>query len=338
MKRFFSFLFHLSVASILIGCQIAPSFTPTHDFNSEQTPVVAPTSLHLLATPTLAPLPTKSALQILSRISANCERFGETVYSEFIQTYGDKGCKLPVLSPDGKYLAYVTLSRQNTTQGVYFTDTVKVITLEKNNPEKEMHTSLKKNYISQLEWGPNGELMIWEAVWEGSWALFIYNTFTSMLLAKMKTDQLTLQWNIQHTAFYVVHTGDYGKDTCVSELGGFDFQTNSTFPDLYGIFNIERREEDLFGIPYSTSDNLRVDPFSWSLDGKKLWLAITPLEWKGNEVYEYQIKPIQAGVLQLSKTGMTYTSLAADANSSYLFQGQSDPKIISKPYLPKVCP
>jgi hypothetical protein len=268
----------------------------------------------------------------------DCEAFEETVHNDFIQTYGKMGCKLPLPSPDGTYVAYVTLSRQQDEQGVYFTDVVKVQSTQENAPATEIHVTQRKGHVSRLQWGPAGQLMIWEAVWEGDWVVFIYEASTGHLLGAMRTDQPDLQWNAQQTAFYTLHVGDYGKDTCISELSGFDFETNSSFPDFYHILKVERSKSDLTGIPYSVDDGIRIEPFAWSADGEKLWLTTRVLDWLGDEVYQYEIKPAETGVLEFSETGITYTVLNSDPRYDYFFQMPSDPMIVSKPYIPQTCP
>jgi hypothetical protein len=270
--------------------------------------------------------------------SPDCERFEETVHNEFIHTYGKMGCKLPLLSPDGTYIAYVTLSRQQDEQRVYFTDVVKVFSAQENTSVTEVHLALRKNHVSRLQWGPTGQLMIWETIWEGDWALLIYDVSAGELLARMRTDQPDLQWNPQQTAFYTVHAGDYGKSTCISELGGFDFETNTSFPDFYDLLDVERSKTDLAGIPYSVDDDIRIEPFAWSRDGSKLWLTTKVLDWLGDEIYQYEIKPGQAGFLEFSEIGITYTVLSSDSEHDYFFQTPSDPEIVSKPYIPQTCP
>lgn len=273
-------------------------------------------------------------------LADKCEKFEETVSNEFIQTYNNTGCKLQTASPDGKHLAYVTLSHQKDEKGTYYTDTVKVINIEEMDSETEIHTSIRRDYIEKLEWSPDSEsLMIWEAIWEGHWVLFVYDLQTGRELAKMRADGLNMNWNKQNTAFYVTHTGGYGKDVCVTELAGFDFQTKKAFPNFLDEFQVSEIEVDLLGILYSTGNTITIDPFGWSPEGRGLRLAVTPLVWLGNEQqYQYELQPRQVGTIQLSEAGPSYISLAADPDLDYFFEENTDLKIISEPYKGGICP
>ncbi|MBL8079539.1 MAG: hypothetical protein JNM55_16355 [Anaerolineales bacterium] len=271
--------------------------------------------------------------------SDKCEKFGETVSNEFIQTYNNTGCKLQTVSPEGRYLAYVTLSRQSDGKGAYDTDTVEVINMEEIDSEKEIHTSIRRDYIEKLEWSPYGEsLMVWESVWEGHWALFVYDLQTGGELAKMRTDDLNMKWNKQNTAFYVTHTGRYGRDVCVSVLAGFDFQTKKAFPNFLDEFQVSEIEVDLFGMPYSISNTVTITPFGWNPGGTELHLAATPLTWLGDEKYQYELQPRQVGIIQLSESGPIYISLAADPSLDYSFEENVDLKINLEPYKGGHCP
>ncbi len=307
-----------------------PELSPTHPELPTPEPYLTSTLF-----PTASPFPPT----IASLLGTRCERFGESVYNQFISLYGDKGCKLPMLSPDGNYLAYVTLARQEDGTGVYFVDAVRILKVGTNENDKEVYRAHKMNYIGSLEWNPTGQLIIWEYIWEGPWVISVYDPVKDAVMVRMRLGEGgVLHWNPQHSAFYAVHTGEYGADGCVGELGGYDFQSGEPFPDLYKVFNMQERADDPFGIPYGKSDNLRTEPFSWSQDGKQLWLTVTPLYWQGDQAYEYEVGPKQAGVLGLSSTGVTYTSLAENPSLDYSFEGLSNPKIVSMAYQPRLCP
>ena len=252
------------------------------------------------------------------------------------QEYGGKGCKLPELSLDGRYLAYVAISRQGSGNDIFFADSVRILDA---GQEREVHIVRKMNYIVSLDWSPTGELIFWEQIWEGPMVVFIYDPAQDLIVAKMRQNQgAALHWNSPHTAFFAVHVGEYGAESCVSELGGYDFQYRNSFPDLHGIFKLRTRTDDFFGIPYGFEDNLRIQPFAWSKDGKRLWLEVTPLYWKGIAIGRYEMGPRQAGALELASDGVVYRPLAADLRLDYSFDGLPDPKIFGQAYQPKLCP
>lgn len=350
---------------LLIGCQLGRvSPSSAHDtqpfvtaaaltVRAQQTeittpgfPTSGPSSLHpgsstpeTFLGPTSLSTATFFPATIASLLGTKCDRFGETVYNQFIESYGDKGCKLPMFSPNEDYLAYVTLERQEDETGIYFVDAVKVLRANGDMQEKEVYGVHKMDYIGNLEWTTTGQLIFWEQIWEGPWVVFVYDPVKDAIVAKMRaSEDGALQWNPQHTAFYMTRIGGYGSDNCVGELGGYDFQFGNRFPNLYQVFDIEENDNDPFDIPYGERDNLYVEPFGWDEDGKRLFLTVRPLRWKGDQVYAYEVGPKQAGVLELSSSNVIYKSLAADPSFDYSFEGLPNPKIVSSPYLPKLCP
>jgi len=255
------------------------------------------------------------------------------------QEYGGKGCKLITPSPDEKYIAFVAITRQGNGGGVYFIDSVKVLDINQSRKEKEIYVAYKMDVITKLEWTLTGQLIFWERIWEGPWVVFIYDPVKDSILSETRAgEDALLQWNPQHTAFYTTHTGEYGAGRCVGELGGYDFQSNKPLPDLYKVFNMEEQKDDPFGIPYGKSDNLYIEPFGWSQDGKKLWLTVTPLYWKGDQAYEYEVGPRQAGALEFSTIGVTYTPLASNPSLNYSFESLPNPIIEFTAYQPRLCP
>ena len=341
------------ISWLLVSCQAgARTSAPTFDVKPVRTIAAATAYAQLtelaaiwIPTPvpalTSTPSPTTSSfsLTIDSLLGAECEKFGETVFNQFISLYGNKGCKLPMLSPNGKYLAYVTLIRQETATGIYFVDGVKILKVDTNENDKEVYMVHNMDYVGALEWSTTGQLIIWEYLWEGPWVVSIYDPVTDAILVRMRLDEGgALHWSPQHSAFYVTHTGEYGANVCVGELGGYDFQSNKPFPDLYKVFNMQETNDDPFGIPYGKNDNLYMQPFDWSPDGQRLWLTVTPLYWEGDQAYKYKLGPKQAGTLEFSKSGVVYQPLASDSSFDYSFEGPPNPKIVSRNYQPHSCP
>ncbi len=341
--------FYIVVISwLLISCQAKVNESaPTYDIGST-IPIAGTESVQAQSTVpisaltlTFTPFPIASPFppEIASLLGTKCMRFDETVHNQFISLYGDKGCKLPVLSPDGKHLAYVTLIRQEKGTSIYFVDAVKIIKVGTNENDKEVYIAHSMDYIGALEWSMTGQLIIWEYVWEGPGVISIYDPVKDMILVRARTGKGDdLHWNLQKSAFYTTHRGEYGADVCVKEIGGYDFLSDKPFPDLYKVFNIEESKNDPFEIPHGERDNLYIEPFSWSQDGKQLWLTITPLYWNGDQAYEYKVGPRQAGVLEFSATRIAYKSLATNPFFNYSFDGYPDPKILSNSYRPQTCP
>lgn len=277
---------------------------------------------------------TSIPFEIAALLPAECNQV--LMYDNYPYTMNE--CKLPVISPDDKYLAYVTLVLQMVDEGVYPLESVRVMEI-KTGQYEEVHVVKPRNHIGLFEWNLSGELIFWESIWEGPWVIYVYDPVTDQTLVTMRADRgAALQWNPQHTAFYVSRSGGYGHDNCVKELGGYDFESGSRFPDLYKVFNLKIRDDDPFGISYGAEDNLYIEPFGWSLDGKYLRLTVMLLDWKGDEKYEYEVGPSQAGVIEISTTGVMYKPLATDEYLDYFFEGLPNPKIVSQPYQSRVCP
>jgi hypothetical protein len=357
MIRLIKRLFFLSLTGCLVATCQARAVTPAPTLDTRLVFTFAAATVYAHTTQiasasisppqpfqTLTPWPTPLPIpaQIAVLLPPECEKLAADVYTDpswqyLTRDYGEKGCKLPLLSPDGKYLAYVTLKRRKNETGVYFVDTLRILLIGPNAKDKEAYIAYKMNYIAALEWSPAGQLIFWEQIWEGPRVVFVYDPVEGAILTGMRVNEdAVLQWNPQHTAFYARRSSDgYGADVCVGELGGYDFEADKQLPDLYKVFNIEERENDPFDIPYGRTDNLYIEPFGWSQDGKSLWLTVTPLNWKESR---YEVGPRQAGVLEFSETGVTYISLAADAHYDYSFEGLPDPKLISQVYQPRLCP
>jgi hypothetical protein len=237
-----------------------------------------------------------------------------------------------------KYIAYVTLASQTDKGGSYIIDAVAVQTLGTNGDGKLVYAAHRMDYVGVIQWTPSGKLVIGESIWEGTWVLFIYDPITDEMLTKLRADEPSLHWNPQRTAFYAVHTGEYGAETCVRELGGYDFEISKPLRDLFEAFNIPVESEGAFGIPHAVRNSLYVEPYAWSSDGERLWVTATPLLRNADDLSRYEVGPKQAGVIELSETGSEYVALAADPHFDYSFEGLSDPKIISTVYQSRLCP
>jgi hypothetical protein len=167
----------------------------------------------------------------------------------------------------------------------------------------------------------------------------IYDPVANSMVSTMRLDtNSNLEWNTTHTVLYAEHSFIYGAGNCINELRGYDFEHHHRFPDFYEIYHIEKKENDPFGIPNGKIDDLFIDPFAWSQDGKRLWLTISFLKWQGDPAYRYEVGPRQAGVLEFSATGIVFTPLATDPHFDYSFEGLAEPKIISQVYQPRFCP
>jgi len=239
-----------------------------------------------------------------------------------------------MFSPDGDYLAYVTLSY--TAPQTPYVDTVKIIKSDIGF-DKPIYYSNDKDFIGNLEWTPTGKLLIWELIWEGPWVIFLYDPVVDSIAYVFRVDQNgRLEWNPKGTVFYASHTGEYGQDNCVTELSGYDFQFNNSFPDFYDIYNLEKGD-DPFGIPYGVNNNLSIEPFAWSRDGQSLFVVVTPLTLLENGLY-YRQEPKQAGILDFSKQRVSFTVIGANPDLNYFFKNEENPTLFSETYIPKDCP
>ena len=344
------------IGCLLIACQVGTALTPTIDLAAVKTSAVETAYSELTAiTPELTPsftrFPTSTAFPTLSPMPAAIANllpvqctpqpgvFIENFPSQefLLQQYGNMGCKLPVLSPNQKLLAYVTLAREESATGPYFLDVVRLLDVStKPAKDQEVHLAFKLDYIAALEWSPTGQLIIRESIWEGPWVIFVYDPVSNSIVSTMRLDTFgKLKWNPTHTALYAKHSFIYGADQCITELGGYDFEHHSRFPNFYQIYKLEESKDAPFGIPHGENNELAVEPFSWSQDGKRLWITVTPLNWKEGQ---YELGPKQAGVLEFSTSQVTYKVLAADAHLDYSFEGTPEPVIVSNPYQGGTCP
>lgn len=297
----------------------APLF-PTVSFLPEKT-----------ETPNVAPSP----FEVDSLLPAECNQV--LMYDNYPYTMNE--CKLPMVSPDGKYLAYTTLVLQMVNEGVYPLESIRVMEI-KTGQYEGVHVVKPRNHIGFIEWSLSGKLIFWESSVEGPGVLFVYDPVALEMLAAMRAYRGTaLQWNIQRTAFYSARSGGYGADNCVGELNGYDFQYNHPFPDLYEVFNVEKTKEGDPPYDYVVGDSFAIEPFGWSQDGKHLWVSVAFLDWQGETKNEYLVGPRQVGVFELSDTEVRYITLAADDHLDYFFEGPStDPDIGFQIYQPRNCP
>jgi hypothetical protein len=257
-------------------------------------------------------------------------------YIEQSWTYGNYRCKMPMFSPDGKYLAYVMpglLDEQKLT----FADSVWVKSIKTGENVEILNVKINQDYIPNMEWHKSGKLIFWENVWEGPGITYVYDPANDFLY-QTRGDKATAQiWNEQHSAFYSARQGGYGDERCTAGLGGYDFESNTAFPNFYKLLGMQSKT-DMFGFPEGIDSNLDVQAYGWSQDGKRLWVTITPLYADDESGYGYNIGPKQAGVLVFTGQGVEYTTLAEDENFNYFFKGYPEPKIVSDPYEPQQCP
>ncbi len=308
----------------------APTFTqlPT----STPTPFPTPT-------PSLTPSPFPTEIESLLR--DRCPMPWRSVFAVaissygYFERYGDKGCILPTFSANRKHLAYVTLDKPRD-QSMYV-DTVRIVATD-SHTDRTIYFAHEQGIISNLEWSPTGQLVIWELIWEGPFFVLVYDPTLDSTVATMRLDYTgKLEWSPTGSAFYAVHSHDYGSGTCIHELKGYDFAHNQPFPNFYKILGVEEEETGLLGIPNGKSDDLAIDPFAWSADGTVLWITITPLRLLENGLY-YEPGPRHAGQLEFTESGVIFTMLASDPDLDYSFEGFPVPRIVSSPYQPQRCP
>lgn len=167
--------------------------------------------------------------------------------------------------------------------------------------------------------------------------IFLYAPVADSIVYKFRLAQSgSIAWNPKVTILYASHAGEYGHGSCVTELRGYDFQFNNSFPDLYEVCGIEKGD-DPFDIPYGKTDNLSIEPFDWSKDGRRLFVVITPLTLLDSGI-NYRQGPKQAGVIDFSEQGANFTVLGTDPNLNYFFTDKEKPTLVSEPYIPKDCP
>jgi hypothetical protein len=310
-KIFFSFLTVVALCCILVGCNYpsTPKLTPT---------VISTSNVLIQKAATLIP--------------SICEPIGLNIYSNFLATYGDLGCKLPSFSPDDRYLAIVGLLKQENTSANNYTDTI--VLLDTNtNDHKVIHSAPDLSYIGKLEWSPSGKLLFWQSTWEGSGTTFVYDPINETIITEIVSSQeYAWLWNPSRSSFYSIQKGGYGKEECVSDLGGYDFSSNTEFPDFKNALFAQQLNSN------SLEYELSIEPFAWSQDGKRLWLTITPLKWQGDEIYKYLVEPRRAVVIEFYENSINVSELASDPELDFSFTEPSNPEVISSPYRLEYCP
>lgn len=305
------------------------TFTPTYS----PTPTPFPTSTQSF---TPSPFPTEIAALLQSKCEIEMPWHKVTGVYRIrlpIEKYEGKGCRLPLFSPNRKYLAYAMPDKQEN-QDLYV-ESIKVLETVTGRVQN-VHFAHEMSYIDNLEWSPTGQLIIQEQTWEGPLFILIYDPASDSIVTTMRLDpESELRWNAADTALYAKHSHDYGASTCIHELRGYDFAYGNAFPDFYEIFNLKKAESDPLGITNGKNDDLAIEPFTWSGDGRYLWITITLLR-KVDDGYE--VGPKQAGMLELRQNEVMFTMLASDPHLDYSFDESPDATLVASPYQPHHCP
>lgn len=311
-------------------------WTATYTPTLFPTPIPSPTPMPSL-TPSPFPAKIKTLLQGKCDVPWQHEGTAWGIRApDIFKKYGGKGCRLPIFSPNGKHLAYVTAERPKS-QDILYVETIRVLQIVTGKTQS-VYFAHDTSYIDNLEWSPTGHLIIQEQTWEGPLFILIYDPASNSIVTTMRLDYRSkLGWNTAHTALYAKHSHEYGASTCIHELRGYDFAYGNPFPDFYEIFGIEKEAEGLLGIPNGKSDDIAVEPFAWSGDGSQLWITITLLH-KGEDGSYYEVGPKQAGVLELERDKVKFTMLASDPKFDYSFDETPRTTIVATPYQPRRCP
>ena len=320
-------LFFSCAILLMSGCHLSSPPMPPSISSDQPSSYVDIT----YATDRVESTPTNISNNIEELLPPECTTIDINAFSYFQSKYNSKVCKLSTLSQDKKYLAYITLSKKESSDGTYYVDTVKILNLPLNKEIKVVYFSSKLTYIGKVEWSRTNKLMFWESIWEGAGTTFIYDPDENSFVFKENADLVSAWiWNQQHTAFYAEYSGAYGAANCVNTISGYSFQTNAKFPDLYSTLNIKKPSS------ITIEDNINVQPHGWSRDGNQLWITLTHLHWK--DMNKFEIGPQQVGAIMLSMEEPKYTSLAANISYDYYFEGTLSPKIKAKEYKIRYCP
>ena len=235
-------------------------------------------------------------------------------------------CSFVRPSPDGRYLAYSTMTcMSGPTPGVCG-EVVKV--LEVNSDESRVAHFIEqgsKRLVDGLQWSATGDLVIIRTdidqavdTWVVSWP-----PASTKLATKAIIQGGLKQWNSPRTAFYTfVGAGPGG---CGGIVSGYDFTSQKPFPDIAAILGLDSMRAEVYGD-------------TWWDGESSILLSITPMKYD-EERQDDKFLPTIAGKITLTASGPEFTTLASSPTQDFYFV-RSEEKgylITAKPYQVRYC-
>ncbi len=231
-------------------------------------------------------------------------------------------CSFVEPSPDGRYLAYSTLTCDNGPTPPVCGEAVRV--LEVNSQVARLVylvTEDEKRLVSGLEWSYSGDLVIIRTdingpvdTWVISWPPPSTKTIVSGGLE---------QWNGSRSAFITFRGA--GPGACGGNVSGYDFASGQVFPDIAASLGLARESTQVY------------DEVRWDGDAAIL-LLITPMEYD-DQKQDDKFLPTIAGKITLTPSGPEYTTLASSVTEDFYFVDKVDTghSVQSKPYKAHYC-
>jgi hypothetical protein len=231
-------------------------------------------------------------------------------------------CSFMEPSPDGKYLAYSTMTCLSGPTPPPCGEAVKV--LEVNSQEAKLVLFNKEGehrLVWGLDWSSKGDLVITQTdinspidTWVMSWPIRSTKTLVPGGLKK---------WNDSRSAFFSLRGA--GPGACGSNVSGYDFTSGKVFPDIAASLGLE-------------GANMEVYRDMWWEGDSTILLLITPMKYD-EQKQDDTFLPTIAGKITLSPSGPEYTSIASSASEDFYFvnDAESGYAVKSKPYEARTC-
>jgi hypothetical protein len=216
-------------------------------------------------------------------------------------------CSFVEPSPDGRFLAYSTMTCISGFDPMLCGEAVKVLEINTRDAvQVHFIPAGSKRLVWGLEWSSAGDLAIIRTDINGPVDTWVINPpfqYTVDPAATAKIPGGLQRWNGSRTAFYTDRFD--GPGSCGSLISGYDFTSRTVFPDLAAILGL---------------GNLRVQVYRemWGEDESSIFLLITPLafdEERGDEKF----LPTILGKITLTPSGPEYTTIAGSATEDYYF-------------------
>jgi hypothetical protein len=236
-------------------------------------------------------------------------------------------CSFVEPSPDGRFLAFSTMTCISGSDPVLCGEAVKV--LEVNSQDAiQVHFIPKgsKRLVWGLEWSSTGDLAIIRTDINqpvDTWVISRPFQYTINPEAKAKIAGGLKQWNSSRTAFYTARGG--GPGACNSLVSGYDFTGEKVFPDIAALLGLENM-------------NVQVYRDMWWERDPSILLLVTPLEYD-DQRGDDKFLPTIAAKITLMPSGPEFTTIAGSATEDYYFGNAADGgySVKSKPYAVRYC-
>jgi hypothetical protein len=231
-------------------------------------------------------------------------------------------CSFVEPSPDGRYLAYSTMTCQSGPKPDLCGEVVKV--LELNSEEARVAHFIDpdtKRLVYGLQWSAADDLVIIRVdinkavdTWVISW---LPPSTETIIRGGVK------RWNDSRTAFYTF-LGP-GPGACGGLVSGYDFRSKKPFPDIAAILGVDWMSAEVF------TD-------TWWDGGSSILLSITPMKYD-EQRQDDKYLPTIAGKVTLTATGPEFTTLASNSTQDFTFVRSEDSgySIKAKPYQVRYC-